>query len=335
MSTSAVSQPMPHARSSSRWSGRSRGRVIGNRIFVGLVRRCGLRCAYALLVPVSFYYLLFAPSARRASCAYQRRLMGSRRRSSPVRALAELVGAYRHFYSFGRILLDRVAIAGKGVCQFRFEFEGEEYIRSALREGKGAVLVTAHVGNWEAAAHLLRRLEAPVNIVALKAEEQRLQQYFDRVIDNRHLTIIPADGSSEAALAIMAALKRGELVAIQADRFLDAQTADRAESSVGARPREEMISFLGAPARFSTGPFVTAAVAGAPLIHAFAIREGTYRYHLRAFPPERVAFGDRQERARMLREWMGLFVQRLEGTLREHPLQWLNFYDFWERKDKA
>jgi predicted LPLAT superfamily acyltransferase len=251
-----------------------------------------------------------------------------------VRLLAELVGAYRHFYSFGRILIDRVAIAGKGVSRFQFEFEGEEYIRSALREGKGAVLVTAHVGNWEAAAHLLRRLEAPVNIVALQAEERRLQQYFGRVIDNRHLTVIPADGSSEAALAIMAALKRGELVAVQADRFLDTQAADGAEFAV-PRGREEMIPFLGEPAQFSTGPFVAAAVAGAPLIHAFAIREGTYRYHLRAFPPERVAFGDRQDRARMLREWMGLFVQRLEGTLREHPLQWLNFYDFWERKDRA
>jgi predicted LPLAT superfamily acyltransferase len=133
--------------------------------------------------------------------------------------------------------------------------------------------------------------------------------------------VIPADGSQDASLAIIGALTRGEVVAMQADRCLETQ--------------EELIPFLGTPARFPKGPFVAAAVAGAPLIHAFAVREGTYRYRLRAYPPEHVAFGDRRERPQLLREWMGRFVQHLEETLREHPLQWHNFYDFWERKEKA
>jgi len=289
--------------------------MAGNRIFVALVRRCGVRWAYVLLPVVALFYLASDSSARAASRGYQRRLFGRRG------FFAETAWAYRHFYSFGQILLDRVAIAADEGERFQFAFEGEEHIRSALEAGKGAVLVTAHCGNWEAAGRLLSRVSARVNVVALEADEERLRQYFERVTDTGRLAIIPADKPAEAAISVLAALARGELVAMQADRSLDAQ--------------EEAIPFLGEPARFPVGPFAAAAVRGAPLIHAFAMRVRTYRYHFRAYPPEHPAFGDRTDRTPMLREWMGRFVRRLEETVRQYPLQWHNFYDFWERKEKA
>lgn len=300
--------PLPPAR---HWTGRSRGGFVGNWIFTVLARRCGLWWAYALLLFVTPYYLLCSARIRRASMAYQRRLW-------PGRGYARrLLGAYRHIFAFGQILIDRVAVPGNAEA-FQFVFEGEAHLRAALAGGKGAILITAHVGNWEAAAHLLQRLETPVNVVALEAEEARLRRYFDKVLDNQHVKLIPANGSADTGLAIMAALARGELVAMQADRSLDAQ--------------EEAIPFLGAPARFPIGPFVAAAVSGAPLVQAFAMRTGAYRYHFRAYAPETLAFADRRARRAQCREWMGRFVQRLEETLRQHPLQWNNFYDFWKQE---
>ena len=91
-----------------------------------------------------------------------------------------------------------------------------------------------------------------------------------------------------------------------------------------------LVPFLGAAARFPTGPFNVAAVSGAPLIHAFAMREGTYRYHFYAYPHEHLDFARRKQRAGILRASVRRFVKRLEEKLRQYPLQWNNFYPFWQ-----
>jgi predicted LPLAT superfamily acyltransferase len=292
------------------WTGRSRGGVVGNWIFVRLVRLFGVRPAYALLAFVACYYVLCAPQARRASAEYRRRLgYGG---SSWLR---RLWGAYRHFFSFGQLLLDRVAILAGRPGSFRFEFDGEEHMRAALQEGKGLVIVSAHCGNWEAAGHLLRRLEAPVNVVAYRGESAALRRFFEKALAEHSFAIIEADGSPDAALAIMAALARGEVVAMHGDRVLGDEGV--------------VVPFLGAPARFPAGPHAVAALSGSPLIHAFAMRQGTYAYRFHAYPPERPRFGSRETRSELLREWVLRFVTRLESKLRDYPLQWCNFYPFW------
>ena len=321
------------------WTGRSRGGVVGNWIFVRLVRLLGVRPAYALLAFVALYYVLCAPQARRASAEYRRRLEewksggvdGWQRHSSihpsihPIFQsflrlvsswLRRLWGAYRHFFAFGQLLLDRVAILAGRPGSFRIEFDGEEHMRSALQEGKGLVIVSAHCGNWEAAGHLLSRLGAPVNVVAYRGESAALRRFFEKALAEHRFSLIEADGSPDAALAVMAALARGEVVAMHGDRVLGDEGV--------------VVPFLGAPARFPAGPHAVAALSGSPLIHAFALREGAYAYRFHAYPPERPRFGSRETRSELLREWVLRFVTRLESKLRDYPLQWCNFYPFWE-----
>jgi len=293
------------------WTGRVRGGVLGNWIFIALVRLCGLRAAYLLLAFVSPYYLLFAPAARRASVEYRQRL-GCGRRSW----LARLWGTYRHFFSFGQMLLDRVAILSGRADAFHFELDGEEHIREALDEGNGAVVVSVHCGNWEAAAQLLRRFNVPVNVVAYQGETAPIRRLFEKADKARDFSLIEVGRSPDASIAIMAALRRGEVVAMHADRVTD-------DGGV-------LVPFLGAAARFPTGPFNVAAVSGAPLIHAFAMREGTYRYHFYAYPHEHLDFARRKQRAGILRASVRRFVKRLEEKLRQYPLQWNNFYPFWQ-----
>jgi len=295
------------------WTGRTRGGLIGNWIFVTVVRWLGLHCAYALLVPVAFYFLFFAPRAYRASQDYLRRI-GQANGSWMSRWWA----SYRHFYSFGRILLDRVAIIGGLAERFRFRFDGEAHLTDALAGGRGAILLSAHCGNWEAAAHLLRRVGARVNVAAYEGEVAYVRRYFDQVLKDRSFSLIALDGSAEGSLAIMSALARGEIVAMHGDRLM-----------AGAEVHSAVLDFLGAPAGFPIGPYLLAALSGAPLLHVFAMRERACRYHFCAFPAERLAFEGREQRPRQLREWAGRFVGRLEQKLREFPFQWCNFYDFW------
>ncbi len=172
--------------------------MVGNWIFAALVRVCGLRSAYGLLAFVSFYYLLFAPRAVRASAQYRRRVG-----YGGGKWLPRLWGAYRHFFSFGQIVLDRHAILSGRDGEFRFEFDGEGHIRSALEKGRGVVIISAHCGNWEAAGKLLQRLGAPVNVVAYEGETARMRRFLEAVRGSEPFALIEADGSLDASIAIM------------------------------------------------------------------------------------------------------------------------------------
>jgi predicted LPLAT superfamily acyltransferase len=305
--------PQKHTKSPTDWSGRTRGGYFGNWIFVNVVRFPGLRFGYALLILVTFYYLIFAPKAVRASLNYRKRI-----NYGGKSFFARALGTYLHFYSFGKILLDRVAAIGKNADKFQIISEGEEHLKSAIREGKGLVLLSAHVGNWEIAAHMLRQLNVPVNVVAFQGEVVHIRRYFENVFQKRAFSIIEIDGSLGSSIEIMNALSRGEIVAMHGDRVIDRSGRD-----------VEIVDFLGSPALFPSGPYLAAALTGAPLIHTFAVRKRIHKYHFCAYPPIQLSSGERTERRAEIRKCIKLFIQRLEETLKEHPLQWRNFFDFW------
>src|SRR5262249_46472227 len=111
-----------------------------------------------------------------------------------------------------------------------------------------------------------------------------------------------------AALELVGALRRGEIVAFQMDRALGGKSDGRA-------------LLFGAPAAFPLGPFAVAAAAGAPVVPAFCLRQpGGYRLHVE--PAFDVARGEEQR---------GLehAVRLLEGQIRAYWEQWFNFFDVW------
>lgn len=311
MSTSETQEKTSLAGNRSRsWSGRTRGGIVGNWIFMTLVRYGGLRCAYLLLIPVAFYFLFFAPKASKASRQFLQRV------AYPCRGRLGMAWVvWRHFFSFGQTLLDRTSVLAGGAGQLHFAFDGEEHIRKAIGAGKGVIVVGSHFGNWEVASDLLGGTETPVNIVSLKAEVVHIQRYFDRVLQGRGFALIEAGQSEQTGLAILTALRRGEIVVMQGDRAIGKNDAP--------------VPFLGAEARFPVGPYIMAALSGAALLHTFGIRQKRFHYLFKAYPPEFLAFGPRSKRAEQCRAWATCFAARLEEHVRRYPLQWYNFYDFW------
>ncbi|CAN5257105.1 hypothetical protein BH09SUM1_BH09SUM1_18750 [soil metagenome] len=295
------------------WSGRSRGGVFWIASFYLLMRAGGVRAAYVLAAMVVPWFLLTAPRAVRASQELRRRLG-----VTGLSFAGKIAWTYRHFYTFAKVLIDRTSLIHFGHENFTFTFDGEEALRATLNERRGAVLVTGHMGSFEAAAHILFRLNAPVHIVAFKGEAERMQRFLDRVFVNSHFKVIGLSGDAEDGLAIMSVLQRGEIVAILGDRNL----SNNAEHSVE-------LDFLGGRARFPTGPYLVAAIAGAPLIVGFAIRGGMRRYDFCAYPARTLKFTNRASRAEDVKRWAAEFAADLEQIVRRHPFQWRNFYSFW------
>ena len=292
--------PSPH------WETKARGGRAGNAFFVGLVRNGGMVLAPFFLVFVSLWFLLAAPLARRASFDLARRL-----------GRARPWFAFRHFYTFGMLLLDRVAILGAGQTdQYRIEFDGEEHIRDALAGGKGAILLTAHLGNWEAMGHLITRLDTPFTMVMHDGIDLAMKATIEDMARDRSFAVLYTDGSPAAAAGILSALRAGHLVGMMGDRVFAGDSVT--------------VPFLGALARFPVGAFVMAAASGAPVVHTFAVRRGWRRYSFHGFPGETMRYANRKEKQRDLERWAGAFAARVESFVRAHPWQWGNFYAFWD-----
>jgi predicted LPLAT superfamily acyltransferase len=101
---------------------------------------------------------------------------------------------------------------------------------------------------------------------------------------------------------------------------------DRAYGSPSAR-----IPFLGSDASFPIGAFVLAAIAGAPLVHVFNLREPGGHYHFFGCPAQYPRMPPHDQRDAYLRDCAARFIADLENIVRRDPLQWYNFYPFWEK----
>lgn len=306
--TSGAENPRGPA-SSTGWTGRSRGGYFGNWFFVWLIRLLGLRSAYAWLVFVAAYFTVSSPRAYRASTDYLRRVLGPK----PWWRRPPLV--YRHFFSFGVTLLDRLAVV-MGRHRMTCVFEGEERFREFLDQGKGIILLGAHVGGWEIAGHLLGRFGIPVNLVVLEKERENLRRLFDRALEGKQFRILTADENPLRSVPIMAALRRGEMVGLHGDRVF---------GGAGLT-----VPFLGGEARFPIGAYHLAAVTGAPIFQVFAVRERIGQYRFFTFPARFVPRNTVRRNPAVLRECVEEYAQRLESVLRRYPYQWYNIYGFWE-----
>lgn len=290
---------------------RTRGGRFGLPFFALLVRagRLGLVFVPWCLFWVALWFVLMAPAARRASGELATRLgLGGS-------AWRRLRFAHRHFYTFGLLLVERIMLLRGRRDLFQVEFVGEELIREALGGGRGAILVAAHLGSWEAMGHLLGRLGAPVSVVMSDAVAPAPGTAQAALEDGRSYQVLVTDGGPSSAAAILGALGQGHLVGMMGDRVLAGRGVE--------------LPFLGGRAVFPVGPYAVAAAAGAPVFHVHAVRTGRRRYRFQAWPQGVLAFSSRAAREADLARWAGDYAARLEEQLRAAPAQWGNLFPFW------
>jgi predicted LPLAT superfamily acyltransferase len=292
-----------------RWSGRSRGGVFGNWWFIQLIRFLGLRWAYAFLVPVAGYFTLASPAGYRSSRDFLRRVLTPQ----PFWKWPALV--YRHFFSFGITLLDRLAVI-MGRARIECTHEGEFLFKDCLDRGQGVILLSAHLGSWEIGGHLLGRLGKPVNVVVLEKDEARLRQLFAHALAARQFTLIATDGHPLRSIPIAAALRRGEIVCLLGDRAFGGPTV--------------RVPFLGGPAPFPVGPYLLAAATGAPIFQTYVVRERLGRYRFCSFPASLVPRAILRAGTEAVAPYVTLYAERLAGVARQYPFQWYNLYSFWD-----
>lgn len=275
--------------------------------------RCGRRIARGVLHLIAFYFVLLAPKARRASARYLGRVLG---RPARWREL------YAHVFCFASTILDRVYLLRDHSAKIQIAVQGHHHVQHALGAGRGAFLLGAHIGSFEAMRAAGRdHPELDIAMVMYPDNARMINAALAAIAPELKPDII-ALGRPESMLAIRDRLAVGGLVGLLADRALPN------ESARGNRVR---LPFLGTEAVFSDAPFRLAELLRQQVIFMVGLYAGGARYEVRFTPladfSQRIT--DPAAREQRLHAAMVSYVGHLESLCREMPYNWFNFHDFW------
>ncbi len=287
---------------------RERGGLAAMRLITWITRALGHRAGRALLLPICAYFYAFAPRARQASRAYLARVLAAPVGSAQV---------FRHFHVFASTLLDRIEMLSQGSARFDIQVHGLDAVEGFLAQGRGCLLLGSHLGSVEILrAFGERHQKLAINLVMHEGNARSTSRWLRQMAPELAARIIsPSEPGS--LLRVRECLARGEIVAMLADRPFGSERTTRCE-------------FLGEVARFPSGPMLTAAVLGVPVVAFFCLYEGDFRYSVHFdVLAERIELGAAQRDA-AIAPWIERFVRRLESHARLAPYNWFNFYDFWQ-----
>jgi predicted LPLAT superfamily acyltransferase len=286
---------------------RERGSTTLLRMMIWVALKLGRAPARAILYLIAAYFFTFAPVVRRNARDYLRRALG---REPTAR------DRFRQVFAFASTILDRLYLVRERFDLLEVTAEGEEYLHAAVTRGRGALLLGAHLGSFEMMSAVGRRQPGVRVAVAMYEDNaNRVRALFGSGNQASAPEIIPL-GHLEAMLRIRDCLSEGAFVGMLADR------------SLGDAPAQ-VVSFLGAPALFPSGPMRAAAAMRCEVVFITCLYRGGNRYHVVCRPLadfSRPAAGGREAAVRAAIE---RYVSLLEEYCRSDPWNWFNFYNFW------
>jgi predicted LPLAT superfamily acyltransferase len=273
--------------------------------FVSL--RLGRSAGRLILYLIAAYFFCFAPSARRSMRAYLRRAL-QREPSAADR--------FRLVLSFATTIHDRLYLLAGRYAQFEVSTEGEALFDDIIAQGRGAVLMGAHMGSFE----VLRSLGATrpglaVVMVMYEQNARKLNAVMAGSQTRDPPEIIPL-GHVDTMLRIRSRLDQGAMLGILADRRLGGEPA------VGVR-------FLGATAQLPIGPMRAAALLRRPVVFMLGLYRGGNRYHVVFEPIADFSAPQAAHGPEALTRAIERYAALLEQYCRSDPYNWFNFFDFW------
>jgi predicted LPLAT superfamily acyltransferase len=291
---------------------RKRGNQLGFWFFSTAVKLFGLGGSYGLLYIVALYYLIVDRALVAASLAY------TRRRFPEHGALRQLFDVYLLFVNQGKSLIDRYAVAA-GYRDMAIDIRGYEELERLTEQGKGFILLTAHVGNWQIAMTVLSRFGKTVYLMMRPEDNIAVKKALNIDSEEENVKIISTDDSLSGVIEAMKAIKKGSIVSIMGDRTYGFSAA--------------AASFLGDNVHFPYGAFSLASAVQCPIVVFLSAKTGVNNYIVdvsHIIPAPAGVRGKKEEETQVaLQE----FADVLEEYVKAYPFQWFAFRDVWKSNE--
>ncbi|WP_247350947.1 acyl-CoA synthetase [Ralstonia pseudosolanacearum] len=278
--------------------------------------RFGRPVGRAVLRAAAAYFMLFSPSARRASRDYLRRVLGRPARWRDV---------YRHLFTFGATIHDRIYLMHGRFDLFDIRLQGEGLVHAALAEGRGVFLIGAHLGSFEVVRALGRTRPGMRIAITMYEDNARKINAALAAINPAAKPEVIGLGRVDAMLKVHEALDANSMVGMLADRTL----LREAGASV------QRMAFLGAPAMFPLGPLHMAAMLKRPVLFMTGLYRDGNRYDVHFETLADFSGVRRDERAAAVHAALARYVALLERYCRAAPYNWFNYFDFWQGAETA
>lgn len=289
----------------SQWDGKSKGTLLGYKIFVSCIKKFGVKAAYSILIFVALYYFIAYPRSFRDIFYYFK----NRQKFSYFKSIFSV---YKSYFVFGQVLIDKTAIAAGMRNKFTYDFDGISVLKQLLSEKKGGILISAHVGNFEIAEKFFAEIDlnCEINIVTTDQEHSVIKNYLESISEQTSMKFILVKDDMSHIFDISNALSQNELICFTGDRYFEGSKTLNA-------------SLLGEDATFPAGPFVIASRLKVPVAFVYVMKEPNLHYHL--YTRRCPEFKHRDAQA-----VLNNYTNSVSEILNKYPYQWFNYFDFWK-----
>lgn len=228
----------------------------------------------------------------------------SSRRRAVREVFRHLALNYLDFFRVRTLPAERIAA--------QWHVERQDLFDAAVAAGRGVILITAHLGDFEYGAARLGAIGVPITLPVERLKPEGLFALACHLRSHHGIRAVPAD-SPESLRALFAALRRGEAVLLAVDRDVLGTGVE--------------VPLFGARARLPTGPVLLAQRSGAPILwaHGWRERDGRSRggFMPVELPPVGAGAGTRTRDKAELARALAPIARALEGQIAAHPAQWV------------
>jgi KDO2-lipid IV(A) lauroyltransferase len=212
------------------------------------------------------------------------------------------------FKNIGRDMMETSRCPEYGDSYFKtlVRLEGKEYLDTALKQGKGVIALSAHLGNFPLMCVRLANEGYPLSIVNRLSKNLKIVKLITSVTDTFGLELIPLKPPMTCVARCFKALKENRILMVHID--------------LNAPVTEAWVDFFGYLVPTFKGPVVFSLRTGAPILPMFTIRNPDSHHKIIIYPPFGLnTTGNAQQD---ITSNIAQLTKIVEATIRQYPEQW-------------